>query len=54
MWCLLMLQILIAAVQPNLEARQHLSSVRGEFHASMYLCLISLVHHINNLFDTLL
>jgi len=46
MRCLLMLQILIGALQANLEARQRPPNARGESHASMYLCLVSLVRHL--------
>jgi len=45
MRCLLMLQILIGALQANLEARQRPPNARGE-SASMYLCLVSLVRHL--------
>jgi len=46
MRCLLMLQILIGALQANLEARQRPPNSRGESHASMYLRLVSLVRHL--------
>lgn len=39
---LLILQILIAVVQPNLEARRRVPDVRGELRTSL-LCLILLV-----------
>lgn len=48
-YLLSMLQVLIIVVQHNLEARQRVSNVRGEFYINytfLYLLLFSHINHV--------
>lgn len=46
MRCLFMLQILIAVVQPKLEAWQRLSNVRGKFQIRYFNTVSSITNYI--------